>query len=310
MASLAYIQVCRICNQECRFCSNPSLDKTVSLKKAKGLIDNYISQGYEGVILSGGEPTLYPYLVELISYTVNKELPVRIITNGQKTADFEYIKSLVDTGLSHISLSIYSNNPSIQSFLTKNNDSFGNIEKTLDNAKKLNITVDIATVINKYNAGHLSEIVKWLVRKYPFIRHFIWNNLDPSMNRASENPDTIPRLIDFELELYKAMSFLHSRGRTFRVERVPLCYMAEFAHCSTEARKIIKKEERTIYFLDKKGLTFQKGWAYGKTKCCNICSLNEICPGLYLMDEYFSSKELYPVFVSKNEITKHVLAEP
>ena len=81
MASLAYIQVNRVCNQECRFCSNPALDKTISLKKAKGLIDKYISWGYEGVILSGGEPTVYPHLVKLISYITEKKFPVRIITN-------------------------------------------------------------------------------------------------------------------------------------------------------------------------------------------------------------------------------------
>jgi len=309
MANLAYIQVCRICNQECRFCSNPSLDKIVSLKKAKGLIDKYIDLGYEGVILSGGEPTLYPHLRELIAHATKKKFPVRIITNGQETAKFAYIKSLVDAGLNHINLSIYSDNSSIQSFLTKNNNSLSKIKKTLNNAEKLKITVDIGTVINKYNADHLSRIVKWLVSGYPFIRHFVWNNLDPLMNQASKNPDTIPRLVDFELELYKAMYFLNSQGRTFRIERVPLCYMTEFAHCSTEARKIIKKEERTIYFLDKKGLQFQKGWAYGKADCCDICFLNEICPGLYMIDEYFSSKELYPVFVSKNEVVKRVLTD-
>ena len=46
------------------------------------------------------------------------------------------------------------------------------------------------------------------------------------------------------------MRFLHKEGRTFRVERVPLCYMTEFAHCSTETRKIVKGEERVGDKLD------------------------------------------------------------
>jgi hypothetical protein len=129
------------------------------------------------------------------------------------------------------------------------------------------------------------------------------------MNRATRNPDTIPRLVDFEAELYKAMSFLDNNKRTFRAERVPLCYMTEFAYCSTEARKISKNEERIVYFLDEKGLKLEKGWSYGKTDCCKVCSLNEICPGLYQMDKYFSSKELYPVFVSKKLILKRILAD-
>ncbi|MDP1852653.1 MAG: radical SAM protein [Candidatus Omnitrophota bacterium] len=310
MAELAYIQVTRICNQKCRFCSNPSFDKTISLKKAKELIDYYVKIGCDGVILSGGEPTLYPDLIELIAYATNKNFPVRIITNGQKTADFKYINSLAEAGLNHINLSIYSDSADIQGFLTENKDSLCNIKKTLNNAKKLNLQVDVITVINKYNADHLSRITAWLVNRYPFIRHFIWNNIDPSMNRASENPDTIPRLIDFELELNRAMHFLAEQKRTFRAERVPLCYMADFAHCSTEARKIIKREKRAIYFLDEKGLKVQRGWSYGKVECCSVCFLNEICPGLYAMDKYFSSQELYAVFVSKEETIKHVKSEP
>lgn len=310
MAELAYIQVTRTCNQKCRFCSNPPTGKTVPLEYMKNLVDSYINQGYEGLILSGGEPTLYPYLAKVIHYSAQKKLPVRIITNGQNTSNFKYLKSLVDAGLNQINCSIYSDNQDIQSFLTENDESLSNIKKTLAHIGKLNVAVNMITVINKYNADHLSRIVMWLVKEYSFIRHFIWNNIDPTMNRASENPDTIPRLADFELELNRAMHFLAEQKRTFRVERVPLCYMVDFAHCSTEARKIIKREKRAIYFLDEKGLKIQKGWSYGKAECCNVCFLNEICPGLYSMDKQFHSAELYPVFVSKEEIIKHVKSEP
>lgn len=309
MANLNYIQVTRDCNQECRFCSNPPTRKTISLKDAKRLVDKYVGWGCAGIILSGGEPTLYPDLAALIAYVVKKKCPVRIITNGQKTGDIKYLGSLVDAGLNHLCLSVYSDDRNIQAFLTQNKDSLDNIKKTLDNLGKFKINADIATVINKYNAGHLSSIVMWIVKEYPFVRHFVWNNLDPLMNRATRNPDTIPRLVDFEVELHKAMALLCVQGRTFRVERVPLCYMADFAHCSTEARKIVKKEGRAVYFLDEKELRLQKGWSYGKQDCCKSCSLDEICPGLYQMDKYFSSEELYPVFVSKDSIIKRILAD-
>lgn len=309
MVNFAYIQITRVCNQECRFCSNPPIDKIIPIKYAKSLIDTYIKNGYSGLILSGGEPTLYPHLEKLIAYATNKLFPVKLITNGQKTSDFKYLKLLVEAGLKHIILSIYSNKSDIQSFLTKNDNSLHSIIKTLENISKLNIRVDIITVINKYNASHLSEIIKWLIERYPFIHHFIWNNLDPFMNRASINKDTIPRLNSFELELYKSMLFLNNSGRTFRVERLPLCYMAEFAHCSTETRKIVKKQERTIYFLDKRGLQFQKNWRYNKTDCCHICSLNEICAGLYDGGKSYSFDEIYPLFISKEDVIKRILID-
>ena len=81
-------------------------------------------------------------------------------------------------------------------------------------------------------------------RKLAFIRHFVWNNMDPDGNRAEENPDCIPLHHEFQLSLELAMEYLHSTGRSFRAERVPLCFMKRFAWSSTEARKIIKEEER------------------------------------------------------------------
>lgn len=307
MANLGYIQVTRECNQKCRFCSNPPTTRNISVRYIKQLIDNYIRENYVGVIFTGGEPTLYPYLTELIEYATKKKFHSRIITNGQNISNFGYLKSLADLGLKHICLSIYSDDSNIQGFLTNSEESLNNIKRSLKNIEKLRINVDIITVINKYNADHLSRIVKWLVGDYPFIYHFVWNNLDPLMNRASINIDTIPRLNDFELELHRAMAYIQNHDRTFRVERVPLCYMAEFAHCSTETRKIVKNEERMTYFLDEKGLIRQKGWYYKKAKCCEVCSLNEICAGLYQMDIHYFSKELYPVFVSKEDIIRCIL---
>ena len=266
MANLAYIQVTRKCNQTCRFCSNPPTSKHQSVSFFKQLMDYYKQKKYVGVILTGGEPTLYPYLHELIEYANKKKLQLRVMTNGQIISDLNYLKSLHAAGLRHVGLSLYSNNSKIQAFLTKNPTSLYHIKKALGNLEKCNIKTDIITVINKYNADHLSGIVQWIVSNYPFVRHFVWNNLDPLMNRASRHKDTIPKLRDIELELFKAMSYLTDQQRTFRVERLPLCYMADFAFCSTETRKIIKGEERTVYFLDHKKLVRQNKWSYGKTR--------------------------------------------
>jgi len=308
MATLGYIQVTRKCNQKCRFCSNPPTKKTLSFQEGLSDINYFIKKGYDGVIFTGGEPTLSPQLPKFLSYCKKKKIHARVITNGQKIADFGYLKLLKDSGLYHLHLSIYSIKPDIQGFLTQNDDSFSNIKKALENLKKIRgITVDINTVINKYNADHLDKNVIWLTKRFPFLRHFVWNNLDPSMNRATENPDTIPRLNDFELSLHRAMEYLQKTGRTFRVERVPLCYMTGFEHCSTETRKIVKREEMAIHFLDKKGFVRVENFRYSKAECCKSCFLNDICAGLYMMGKYYDAKELYPVFVDKNKIIKKIL---
>jgi MoaA/NifB/PqqE/SkfB family radical SAM enzyme len=307
MADLAYIQVTRECNQKCRFCSNPPTKKKCSTNFFLKLIRYYIKKRYNGVVFSGGEPTLYAHLETLIEYARTKKFPARIITNGQNTADFSYALRLKNAGLEHACVSIFSDREATQAFLTQNKNSLKNIENTLNNFIQLGIRVDIATVISKYNADHLSRLVKWIVKKYPTINHFIWNNIDPHNNRVTLNKDTIPRLTDFELELSLAMTFLYENRKTFRAERVPLCYMADFVPCSTETRKLVKNEKRMTYFLDRKKIVLQKKWYHDKADCCKFCTLNDICAGLFQMDSYFSSKELYPLFLDRDTVIKNIL---
>ena len=160
-----------------------------------------------------------------------------------------------------------------------------------------------------FYADHLDANVRAFTGRFPFIRHFVWNNLDPSMGRAETNRDTAHRLADFELSLARAMRFLHRTGRTFRVERVPLCYMTEFADCSTETRKIVKGEERIVHFLDDKGTVRQTDFRHPKAEVCRRCSLDDICGGLFELGAHYDLAELHPVFVDKEAIIAKVRAE-
>ncbi|MCX7944252.1 MAG: radical SAM protein [Deltaproteobacteria bacterium] len=307
MANIGYIQVTRRCNQKCRFCSNPEMERDISVPAAKKLIDEFIRLKYKGVILTGGEPTLLDELPQIIHYCVSKGLDVRIITNGQRLSDFNLFKFLYDSGLRSIHFSVHTVREELQEFLTCKKDSLKNLFSSIKNAGRLKMTTMINIVINKYNADHLDEIVKTLVKKFPYIKHFIFNNIDPTMNRVSENPDTVAKLTDFELSLYRALSFLRKSGYSFRVERVPLCYMVEFAEFSTETRKIIKGEDRIVNFLDDKGKIVQEKFYHSKTDVCRICTYNSICAGLYEMDTYYSSKELYPLFLDPKPVIRRVL---
>lgn len=308
MAELAYLQVARVCNQKCLFCSNPENGRCIGWDEAVSLVDSFAARGAAGVILTGGEPTLFERLPELVAYARKKGLTPRLITNGQKTADPACLRALAKAGLDHMHVSVHSVKPAVQAELTGVPQSLARILRTLENAGNEGVRVDVNTVINSRNAGHLSLNVRFLVERFPFLGHFVWNNLDPLMNRASLNPGLVPKLRAFETELHEAMTFLDAGGRTFRVERVPLCYMSDFPHRSTETRKLVKDESREIFFLDEKGLRRQDkaAWSYGKSERCRACSLERICAGLYQMGDYYSEDELCPVFVPPEAVAARV----
>ncbi|MDE2491347.1 MAG: radical SAM protein, partial [Elusimicrobia bacterium] len=308
MAELAYLQVARVCNQKCLFCSNPENGRIISWSEAAALVDSFADGGAAGVILTGGEPTLFDRLPELVAYARRRGLAPRLITNGQRTSDPGYLRQLASAGLEHLHASIHSVKPEVQGELTGNPRSLPRLLRTLENAEREGLRVDVNTVINSRNADHLGLNVRFLAERFPFLGHFVWNCLDPLLNRASLNPGLVPRLRAFETELHDAMTWLDRSGRTFRVERVPLCYMSDFAHRSTETRKIVKEEGREIYFLDEKGRRRQDraAWSYGKSARCRDCSLDGLCAGLYQMGTYYSEDELCPVFASPEDVAARV----
>ncbi len=312
MANLGYMQVVRHCNQYCRFCSNPETEYMLDLMTARRQIDDFAARGYHGVILTGGEPSLSPHIPEIARYAAQKGLHVRMITNGSKIAEMDFLQSLVDAGLKHYHVSIHSCRAEVEDFLTGIPGSHTRAVKALENLgqlQDLGVSVNINTVINSFNCDHLDQNVEFFINHFPFIQHFVWNNLDPSMGRAETNRDTAPRLRDLEVSLNRAMRLLRHSGRSFRVERVPLCFMAEFAAFSTETRKIVKAEERIVHFLDDKGTVRQTDFKHLKAEACAACSLNDICGGLFDLGSWYDPAELAPVFIPKEPIIRQIMED-
>jgi MoaA/NifB/PqqE/SkfB family radical SAM enzyme len=307
MANLGYLQLTRGCLQACRFCSNPPTGVELSEDEMRGEIDRLAELGYDGVILTGGEPTLSPLLFPALRHARERGLHSRMITNGQRLSKRDFFQRAVDEGLGHIHVSLHSHRREVHDFITQYPGAWDHLTACLAHVPDMGVQCDINTVINVYNADHLHEIVAWLCAEFPFIRHFVWNNMDPDGNKAEENPDCIPRHYEFQVSLELAMEFLVAAGRTFRAERVPLCYMPRFAWASTETRKIIKEEERCIRFLDQKGFVRQLEFLHGKGRACERCRFDPICAGMFSMAKTYDERELSPVFDDPAAVIRAVL---
>jgi MoaA/NifB/PqqE/SkfB family radical SAM enzyme len=311
MANIGYIQVVRHCNHFCGFCSNPTTPYTHTFESMKVLVDDLVARGYFGVILTGGEPSLHPELPKICRYATDVGLHVRMITNGWRLADEDFAKAMAEAGLKIVHVSVYSPRPEVEAVLRGMPNTLEKAFAAVANANRYGIDVNINCVINKLNADHLDEGIKHWITHHPYIQHFVWTNLDPSMGRAEVNQDQFtPRLADFEVSLHRALRLLHQSGRTFRVEKVPLCYMSEFAWASTETRKIVKGEERIVHFLDAKQTVRQTDWEHIYAEGCASCSLRTICGGLFDRGNAYDPGELYPVFVDRDAVVEKILRDP
>lgn len=304
MANIGYIQVNRFCNNKCLFCSNPSNGANITYERWKELIDDFIKRSYGWVIFTGWEPTLSSDLERWIRYSRLNNMDCRVISNGMMCADFWYVEKLQEAWLSLIHFSLYSYIEKIHDFLTQTPGSYKKLLTAIQNALKLWITVQLNCVINRYNQDHLDKTVKFVVTHFPQIDHFVWNNLDPLM--MNQNTVTLSTLPDFEKAwktLVKAMSFLESKQKTFRVERLPLCFMRGYEFASTETRKIVKNEERLVYFLDSREVINDKGsdFIHDKLPECTNCSLNQICGWVYESKKFYNYVKVHPQQLSQEE---------
>jgi len=313
----AYMQVTRGCNNECVFCSNPSFEENYSLKEAKEVIDKFKKDGFNEIILTGGEPTTWKYLSELITFIRSSGLDVKLITNGVNLSDIGYVKTLKKAGLESVNISIHSHKEKVMDALNSKKGHFKKSIKGMKNALDFGLIVTLNTTINSKNINHLDEFMEYLVADFAQIKHVVFNGLDPgsadgrTMSRARENPWIVPRLIDIELKLNLALKILKKNYKTFRVERIPLCYMGEFEEFSTETRKIVKDEEYVCSFLEKdKGNKVRKvkpDIMRMKAENCRVCSYDYICAGIqkeYI--ELYGDNEIYPLFSDPQRIIKKI----
>jgi len=95
------------CNFKCPYCrgQRKELRKHMTLGEAMNVIDLWVDEGLENVRFSGGEPTVWKGIVELVQYTKSKGVNrIALSTNG--SASWELYQQLIDAGVNDFSVSL------------------------------------------------------------------------------------------------------------------------------------------------------------------------------------------------------------
>jgi MoaA/NifB/PqqE/SkfB family radical SAM enzyme len=156
------------CNMSCSFCY---IDRTVPDFDAAELvrsIDGLASRNLDHLVLSGGEPTLHPELPSLIAHA--KSLGFRTIeiqSNGVRSADMGYAKTLADAGLGKVTVSLHSADPEHSDRITRLPGAFGKTMRALHNYRQLGVLTQVAHVITKSNFEELPATVRFLREEFP-----------------------------------------------------------------------------------------------------------------------------------------------
>ncbi len=103
------------CNNQCPHCYNDKnrIGKTLPLSDWKRILQKIVDVGIPHVVFTGGEPTVFPLLPELITEAEKLGLITGINTNGRRLKDPEFVADLKARKLDHIQVTLESDREEI-----------------------------------------------------------------------------------------------------------------------------------------------------------------------------------------------------
>ncbi len=159
------------CNAKCLFCSQDfdwRKEPNERMAFETAVEKMYISykNGYRRLGFTGGEPTIRPELPKLIALARKMGYTyVRIQTNGVRIADFDYVKTLADAGLTFVKYSIHGHTAELHDKLVEVPGAFDKCLKSIENLKKLRVGIGVNIVLNEWNYRHLVEFYELFLLK-------------------------------------------------------------------------------------------------------------------------------------------------
>jgi len=325
------------CNLRCKFCYyyDYPQSKDPSTEKLKSFLNFAAKRGIKDIDFSGGEPTIRRDFPELLEHA--KKLGFKkicIITNGQRMADLDYTKSLVEAGLNEVLFSVHGFDKKSYDSLTQVPGSYDRLMKSIKNIKKLGVRFRTNTTINKSNYKHTMTFVKMFLKLKPTAVNFILFN--PYYSSPEQEVEMTAKFSDAAPKIKQALDALIPKIKKVTVRYIPFCFMLGYEKhvCDSwqfkydcdewlprvqghvekvDAKKyyaygVVDATARAVTslipplkpainnFIDNAIIGNFVSNYYIKPKVCNKCVYRIICEGLKKgYERHFGSKELKPV---------------
>lgn len=274
-----------ICNCDCVYCylSNKDESGGSSFGYFKRKIFEFSRKGVKNIDLTGGEPTLYPYISEILNEAKNNGFEnINIITNGIKFSNNSFCKKIIPLGVSRVIVSVDGPNNKISDLVTNKRKSFDYTMQALENLQKFECKVGATIVVNKYNYKFIENVIRVCMNKgvdFFNIQYMLPYIDDIHIDCRKIPSHIIPTYNETLPYLYNALESFKDKIK-INVHFIPFCYMKGY-----EDLLFMESNKNDRYAINYRGFGYNIGThllkGAVKTKKCYSCSYGDYCIGFF-----------------------------
>ncbi|OPY33148.1 MAG: pyrroloquinoline quinone biosynthesis protein PqqE [Methanomassiliicoccales archaeon PtaU1.Bin124] len=152
------------CQNKCSHCYNePRELKELTVEQWKQVIDKTWDLGIPHIVFTGGEPTLFDGLADLVARSELHGQVTGLVTNGRSLAKDGYLHDLVVKGLDHVQITVLSSNAPLHDRLVGEVGAWKETIAGLKVALQEKMYVSTNTTIMRSNLGDLEATMRFLI---------------------------------------------------------------------------------------------------------------------------------------------------
>lgn len=165
-----FVEVTNCCYQKCMHCSSCAESDRypeIKLDDLKKIVSDALPLGLKNIVLSGGEPFVYPYLLDTVKFFHEYGILTSIYTCGvvkNTMGKFNSINentflTLKEQNLRNVIFSLHGSKPAIQDKIANIKGSFDLVMQSLKNALHAGVHVELHVVPMRINLRDLENIL-------------------------------------------------------------------------------------------------------------------------------------------------------
>jgi MoaA/NifB/PqqE/SkfB family radical SAM enzyme len=164
------------CQNRCEHCYNEPRDlKELTVDQWKMIISKLWKIGIPHIVFTGGEPTLYPGLSDLIIKSEEFGQVTGLVTNGRNLRKPGFLKELIAKGLDHVQITVLSHREELHDMLVGEKGAWKETMEGLKIAVLEDVYLTTNTTIMRSNAPEIEETMRFLISLG--VKHIAFNGI-------------------------------------------------------------------------------------------------------------------------------------